>query len=40
MKVLKILSRWIDNTNKRIGRVVAWFTSGLVMVVFIDVVMR
>jgi TRAP-type mannitol/chloroaromatic compound transport system permease small subunit len=40
MEVLKILSRWIDITNERIGRAVAWVTSGLVMVVFIDVVMR
>jgi len=40
MNVLKWLSRWIDTLNERIGRGVAWVTLGLVLVVFIDVVMR
>ena len=35
MKALKLLARWIDNTNERIGRAVAWVTSGLVTVVFV-----
>ena len=40
MKGIKALSRWIDNLNEWIGRGVAWVTLGLVLVVFIDVVMR
>jgi TRAP-type mannitol/chloroaromatic compound transport system permease small subunit len=31
---------WIDNLNAWVGRVVAWVTLGLVLVVFTDVVMR
>ena len=40
MKAIKMLSRWIDTFNEWIGRGVAWVTLGLVLVVFIDVVMR
>jgi TRAP-type mannitol/chloroaromatic compound transport system permease small subunit len=40
MKGIKALSRWIDSLNEWIGRGVAWVTLGLVLVVFIDVVMR
>jgi TRAP-type mannitol/chloroaromatic compound transport system permease small subunit len=40
MKAIKTLSRWIDTVNEWIGRGVAWVTLGLVLVVFIDVVMR
>lgn len=40
MNVLKKLSFWIDTVNERIGRLVAWVTAGLVLVVFVDVVMR
>jgi TRAP-type mannitol/chloroaromatic compound transport system permease small subunit len=40
MKGIKALSRWIDNLNEWIGQGVAWVTLGLVLVVFIDVVMR
>jgi TRAP-type mannitol/chloroaromatic compound transport system permease small subunit len=40
MNVLKTLSRWIDNLNEWVGRGVAWVTAGLVMVVFVDVLMR
>lgn len=34
------LCRWIDNLNAWVGRMVAWVTLGLVLVVFTDVVMR
>ncbi|UCD83083.1 MAG: TRAP transporter small permease subunit [Desulfobacterales bacterium] len=37
---MKTLSRWIDAFNEWAGRGVAWVTLGLVLVVFIDVVMR
>ena len=40
MNALKIVSRWIDILNEWIGRGVAWVTLGLVLVVFIDVIMR
>jgi TRAP-type mannitol/chloroaromatic compound transport system permease small subunit len=40
MIILKTLSRWIDNLNEWIGRGVAWVTLALVVVIFIDVVMR
>ncbi len=40
MKALKAFSRWIDTINEWIGRGVAWVTLGLVLVVFVDVVMR
>ena len=40
MKTIRTLSRWIDTLNEWIGRGVAWVTLGLVLVVFIDVVMR
>lgn len=40
MEKIRTLSRWIDTLNEWIGRGVAWVTLGLVLVVFIDVVMR
>ena len=40
MNILKTLCRWIDSINEWVGRGVAWVTLGLVLVVFIDVVMR
>ena len=40
MKVLKKLCHWIDSLNQWVGRGVAWVTLGLVLVVFVDVVMR
>ncbi len=40
MKVLKQLCHWIDSLNQWVGRGVAWVTLGLVLVVFVDVVMR
>ena len=40
MKGIRALSHWIDNLNEWIGRWVSWVTLGLVLVVFIDVVMR
>lgn len=41
MNALITLSRWIDAMNEWIGRVVvAWVTLGLVLVVFVDVLMR
>ena len=41
MNALKFLSDCIDSINEWIGRViVAWVTLGLVLVVFVDVVMR
>ena len=40
MKVLKRLCHWIDSLNQWVGRGVAWVTLGLVLVVFVDVVMR
>jgi TRAP-type mannitol/chloroaromatic compound transport system permease small subunit len=40
MEAIRTLSRWIDAINEWAGRGVAWVTLGLVVVVFIDVVMR
>jgi len=40
MEAIRMLSRWIDAINDWVGRGVAWVTLGLVLVVFIDVVMR
>ena len=40
MKALQTLSRRIDTLNEWVGRGVAWVTLGLVLVVFVDVVMR
>jgi TRAP-type mannitol/chloroaromatic compound transport system permease small subunit len=40
MNVLIRLCNWIDTFNGWIGRIVAWVTLGLVLVVFVDVVMR
>jgi TRAP-type mannitol/chloroaromatic compound transport system permease small subunit len=40
MEALKTLTRFIDKINEWVGRGVGWVTLGLVLVVFIDVVMR
>ena len=40
MNVLKTFSRWIDILNEWVGRGVAWVTLALVLVIFVDVVMR
>lgn len=40
MNVLKSMSNWIDRINEWTGRGVAWVTLGLVVIIFIDVVMR
>ena len=40
MNVLKTFMRWIDGLNEWIGRGVAWVTLALVLVIFVDVVMR
>lgn len=40
MNVLKIVSRLIDTLNEWVGRGVAWVTLALVVVIFVDVVMR
>ena len=40
MQAIKWLSRIIDKINEWVGRGTAWVTLGLVLVVFIDVVMR
>jgi TRAP-type mannitol/chloroaromatic compound transport system permease small subunit len=40
MEALKALSRWIDALNTWVGRFVAWATAVVVVVVFVDVVMR
>ena len=40
MKALQALSRGIDFLNEWVGRGVSWVTLGLVLVVFIDVLMR
>ena len=40
MSALQQFSRWIDTLNQWVGRGVAWVTLGLVLVVFVDVVMR
>lgn len=40
MNVLKTFMRWIDGLNEWIGRGVAWVTLALVLVIFVDVIMR
>jgi len=40
MEAIKTITRWIDNLNEWVGSGVAWATLGLVLVVFVDVVMR
>ena len=40
MKALIRFSNWIDRLNEWVGRGVAWVALGLVVVVFVDVVMR
>ena len=40
MIFLKNLRRWIDTLNEWIGKGVSWVTLALVLVVFVDVVMR
>jgi TRAP-type mannitol/chloroaromatic compound transport system permease small subunit len=40
VKILKKICNGIDRVNEWIGQLVAWVTLGLVLVVFVDVVMR
>ncbi len=40
MNFLKSLTRWIDRINEVVGHFVSWVTFVLVLVVFVDVVMR
>lgn len=40
LRALEKLSHWIDALNAWVGRVVAWATALVVLVVFLDVVMR
>jgi TRAP-type mannitol/chloroaromatic compound transport system permease small subunit len=40
MNLLIQISRWVDKLNEWIGRGVAWVTALLVVVIFVDVVMR
>ena len=40
MKYLSILSNWIDLVNEYVGRLVAWLTTALVVLVIYDVVRR
>ena len=40
MNIIKMFSRWIDTLNEWVGRGVGWVTLALVLVIFIDVVMR
>ena len=40
MNALKRISGWIDAINQRVGRLVAWVSLGLVLVIFVDVTMR
>jgi TRAP-type mannitol/chloroaromatic compound transport system permease small subunit len=40
MTFLKCLCRWIDTLNLWVGKFVAWMTAVVVIVVFVDVVMR
>ncbi len=40
MEAIKMITRLIDTINEWVGRGVAWVTLGLVLVVFVDVVMR
>ena len=40
MRMLEKVSRWIDTLNTWVGNCVAWSTAVVVVVVFVDVVMR
>jgi TRAP-type mannitol/chloroaromatic compound transport system permease small subunit len=40
MKLLELVSQWIDKINQWVGNFVAWTTFLVVIVVFVDVVMR
>lgn len=40
MKILEAIARLIDGTNEQLGRFVSWISILLVVVVFLDVVMR
>jgi len=40
VKLLLNIAKWIDTLNEWVGRGVAWVTLGLVIVIFVDVVMR
>ena len=40
MNALKRISSWIDAINRHVGRLVAWVSLGLVVVIFVDVTMR
>jgi TRAP-type mannitol/chloroaromatic compound transport system permease small subunit len=40
MSALQTIARWIDTFNEWVGRGVAWVSLALVLVVFVDVVMR
>jgi TRAP-type mannitol/chloroaromatic compound transport system permease small subunit len=40
MDAMKTIARFIDRINQWVGNGVAWVTLGLVLVVFVDVVMR
>ena len=40
MNLLKRLCRWIDTLNEWVGRGTSWVALGLVLVVFVDVIMR
>jgi TRAP-type mannitol/chloroaromatic compound transport system permease small subunit len=40
MNILLRISQWIDTFNEGFGRFVSWFTAVVVVVVFVDVVMR
>jgi TRAP-type mannitol/chloroaromatic compound transport system permease small subunit len=40
LNAIKKFSRWIDTLNQWVGRGVSWVTLALVLVVFVDVVMR
>lgn len=40
MNFLAAISRQIDSLNEGVGRLTSWVTLGLVLVVFVDVVMR
>ena len=40
MNFLGLLAERIDSFNERVGRFVSWITTLLVVVVFVDVVMR
>ncbi|MFP7756096.1 TRAP transporter small permease subunit [Thermodesulfobacteriota bacterium B35] len=40
LRLLERVSRWIDRLNLLVGRIVSWVTLLVVLVVFVDVVMR